>query len=94
MECGGKRSATPLLLRTGKERLEVQSCSNAKRRRRCALPAQSKNPAAKAHGLRRRKNWAGPVSGSCTLRSVVVMVGVFVTVVHDTVGSEVAASRM
>ena len=35
-----------------------------------------------------------PVSGSCTLRFVAVTVGVFVTVAHETAGSEVAASRM
>ncbi|MCL4786967.1 MAG: hypothetical protein KJ070_09285 [Verrucomicrobia bacterium] len=31
-----------------------------------------------AHGLRRRKNWALPVSGSCTRRFVAVTVGVLV----------------
>ncbi len=40
------------------------------------------------HGLRRRKNWALPVSDSCTLRLLVVMVGVFVTVVQVIADSE------
>ncbi len=47
-----------------------------------------------AHGWWRRKNWAGPVSGSCTLRFVAVTVGVFVTVDHETAGSEMVASSM
>lgn len=46
-----------------------------------------------AHGWRRRNNLALPVMGSCTLRSVVVTVGVFVTVVQETASSEVVASR-
>src|SRR5262245_59259140 len=46
-----------------------------------------------AYGLRRRKDLASPVSGSCTLRSVALTVGVFVTISQLPDGSEVAASR-
>jgi len=46
---------------------------------------------ASGHGLPRRKNRALPNTGSRTLRFVAV--GVFVTVVKETEGSDLAASR-
>ena len=46
-----------------------------------------------SHGLRRRKNLALPVAGSCTLRSLPLTVERLVTAFHETAGSKVEDSR-
>ena len=97
----GKRGGglvTPTFLSAG---LKTRTCRSEKPRYRrlenrrypLAVRPAGWQSGVTAQGLRRRKNLAGPVSGSCTRRSRPLTVGVFVTADHEIVGTEVAASR-